>query len=260
MIDLQQVNFRRGERQILEGINLRINPGEQWVLLGRNGSGKTTLLELITGYQFPSSGTVNVLGQQYGQCDVREVRRSIGYISQSLLEKLTLRDPVWEVVATGLYGFLRFYQEIPEEAKTRAYARLEAMNLVRLADQPLGALSQGERKKILLARALMADPRLLIMDEPCSGLDLYERERLLEELGQLDRDKITLIYVTHHVEEIVPVFTHAALIQEGRLLGSGLKSEMVTAERLSAVYGLPVQVHWADSRPWITLNNGGVTL
>lgn len=147
MISLQHLSLIRRNRHILNDVSIEMKPGENWVILGRNGSGKTTLLEMMTGYMFPSSGRVEVLGHVYGQCDVREVRKSIGYISQSLLEKLTLSDPVWEVVATGAYAFLRFYQDIPEEARSLAYSLLNEMDFGRLAELPLGTLSQGERKK-----------------------------------------------------------------------------------------------------------------
>ncbi|MDG0875422.1 ATP-binding cassette domain-containing protein [Paenibacillus thiaminolyticus] len=251
MIQLEQIRFQREERTILDDVNWSVNPGEHWVLLGRNGSGKTTLLELITAYQFPSSGTVRVLGHTYGQCDVREVRQRIGYISQSLVEKLTLRDPVWEVVATGAYAWLRFFQEIPKEVKERAHQLLEEFHLGRLADQPLAVCSQGERKKIMLARALMGDPDLLIMDEPCSGLDIYEREKLLEDMALLSGRDLGIVYVTHHSEEIIPLFTHVALLHEGRLVASGLKREVMTPELLSETFDMPVQVDWTNDRPWI---------
>ncbi|CAH8713826.1 ATP-binding cassette domain-containing protein [Paenibacillus thiaminolyticus] len=251
MIQLEQIRFQREERTILDDVNWSVNPGEHWVLLGRNGSGKTTLLELITAYQFPSSGTVRVLGHTYGQCDVREVRQRIGYISQSLVEKLTLRDPVWEVVATGAFAWLRFYQEIPKEVKERAQQLLEEFHLGRLADQPLAVCSQGERKKIMLARALMGDPELLIMDEPCSGLDIYEREKLLEDMALLSGRDLGIVYVTHHSEEIIPLFTHVALLHEGRMVASGLKREVMTPELLSETFDMPVQVDWTNDRPWI---------
>lgn len=251
MIQLEQIRFQREERTILDDVNWSVHPGEHWVLLGRNGSGKTTLLELITAYQFPSSGTVRVLGHTYGQCDVREVRQRIGYISQSLVEKLTLRDPVWEVVATGAYAWLRFYQEIPKEVKERAHQLLEEFHLGRLADQPLAVCSQGERKKIMLARALMGDPELLIMDEPCSGLDIYEREKLLEDMALLSGRDLGIVYVTHHSEEIIPLFTHVALLHEGRMVASGLKREVMTPELLSETFDMPVQVDWTNGRPWI---------
>ncbi|WP_274650674.1 ABC transporter ATP-binding protein [Paenibacillus humicola] len=251
MIHLHQLTLRREERQILQGVDLSVGKGEHWVILGRNGSGKTSLLEMMTGYMFPTSGTVDVLGSRFGECDVREVRKQIGYISQSLVEKLTLYDPVWEVIATGEYGFLRFYQEIDPEVKAKAVRMLGRVGLAHTAERPLGTLSQGERKKALLARALMADPKLLIMDEPCAGLDLYEREKLLADLWPLAEDGLTLVYVTHHIEEIVPVFTHVALVQDGRISASGPKENVLTGETLSAAYGCSIDVEWAHGRPWI---------
>ncbi|EFM12094.1 ABC transporter related protein [Paenibacillus curdlanolyticus YK9] len=251
MIHLRDITFKREERTILSGVNLDIQKGEQWVVLGRNGSGKTTLLEFITAYQFPSSGTVDVLGNRYGTVDVREVRKQIGYISQSLIEKLTMRDPVWEVVATGEYAFLRFYQDIPAEVKTKALGLLDEVGLLHTANQALSTLSQGERKKVMLARALMQDPKLLIMDEPCAGLDLFEREKLLVDLDQLRKRDITVIYVTHHIEEIVPLFTHVALVHNGTIAAAGTKEEVLKPEVLSQAYDLPILVDWHDGRPWI---------
>ncbi|WP_091220265.1 ABC transporter ATP-binding protein [Paenibacillus sp. BC26] len=257
MITLQDITFRREERQILDGVNLQINKGEHWVILGRNGCGKTTLLEMMTGYQFPSSGTVDVLGNRFGECDVREVRKQVGYISQSVIEKLTLRDPVWEVVATGEYAFLRFYQTIDEEVRQKALRLLDEVGLLYTADQTLATLSQGERKKVMLARALMSNPKLLIMDEPCAGLDLYEREKLLIDLNRLSERDITVVYVTHHMEEIIPLFTHVALVQDGRIVAAGPKKEVLSPEWLSRAYDWPVAVEWADDRPWIRALSGG---
>ncbi|SFI32409.1 iron complex transport system ATP-binding protein [Paenibacillus sp. UNC496MF] len=259
MITLQNITFRRGERQILNGVNLRMNKGEHWVVLGRNGCGKTTLLEMMNGYEFPTSGTIDVLGNRYGECDVREVRKEIGYISQSIMEKLTLRDPVWEVVATGEYAFLRFYQEIDEAVRQKALSLLEQVGMAHTAEQSLGSLSQGERKKVLLARALMQEPKLLIMDEPCAGLDLYEREKLLIDLGQLSRRELMVVYVTHHMEEIIPLFTHVALVQNGEIVAAGPKKDVLSAEWLSAAYDWPVEVNWANDRPWIRALPGGKT-
>jgi iron complex transport system ATP-binding protein len=257
MIKLKQLTLRREERQILQGIDLEIKNGEHWVILGRNGSGKTSLLEMITGYMFPTSGTVEVMGNRYGECDVREVRKKIGYISQSLMEKLTLYDPVWEVVATGEYAFLRFYQEIDPQVKEKAIGLLGRVGLGHTAEQPLGTLSQGERKKAMLARSLMSDPKLLIMDEPCSGLDLYEREKLLADLGRLAGGDLTVVYVTHHIEEIIPLFTHVALVHDGRIAAAGPKEAVLTSETLSGAYDCPVEVEWAHGRPWIRVAPGG---
>jgi len=257
MISLQHLSLIRGNRHILNDVSIEMKPGENWVILGRNGSGKTTLLEMMTGYMFPSSGRVEVLGQVYGQCDVREVRKSIGYISQSLLEKLTLSDPVWEVVATGAYAFLRFYQDISEEVRSLAYSLLNEMDFGRLAELPLGTLSQGERKKVMLARSLMSNPKILIMDEPCAGLDLYEREKMLHEIDRLRQRNITVVYVTHHVEEIVPLFTHVALIKDGRLTAAGRKDEVLNHELIKQTYDIDAQLEWDGGRPWIKVISGG---
>ncbi|TMV50269.1 ATP-binding cassette domain-containing protein [Paenibacillus mesophilus] len=251
MIRLENIHFIRGERTILNDVNMHMQQGENWVVLGKNGSGKTTVLELITGYQFPSSGKVRVLGQPYGEIDLRMVRNKIGYISQSLMEKLTMRDPVWEVVATGEYGFLRFYQDIPDEVKRKAIEKLEQVRLPHLAEQPLGTLSQGERKKIMLARALMTDPSVLILDEPCSGLDLYERELLLDDIQTLGKSGLLMVYVTHHIEEIVPVFTHIALMDQGKIVAQGEKKQVLTAQLLRDAYHVPVEIDWVNDRPWI---------
>lgn len=252
MITMENVRFIREKRVILDNINLRMEKGQHWVILGRNGSGKTTLLELATGYQFPSSGKIEVLGNRYGRVDIREVRKQIGYISQSLLERLALKDPVWEVVATGEYAFLRFYQTIDPSVIEKAENLLRQVRIHHLKDQPFGTLSQGERKKVLLARALMPSPELLIMDEMCAGLDLYEREKLLKDIGELGAAaSCMMVYVTHHLEEIIPAFTHVALIEEGGLVAAGPKEEVLTPALLSQAYGLPLDIQWAHGRPWV---------
>ncbi len=251
MIHLRNLTFRRGDRQILRGVDLTVNPGEHWTLLGRNGCGKSTVLEMITGYLFPTSGTIDVLGNRYGRVDVREIRKRIGYISPALIEKMTLHDPVWEIVASGAFAYLRFYEEIAEEVRERAYIELERVGLKSLAEQPFGTLSQGERKKALLARTMMASPELLILDEPCAGLDLYEREKFLGTLSDLTSDKLSMLYVTHHIEEIVPLFTHVALMSEGQLVASGPKRDVLTPDKLREAYDLPLDIRWRDDRPWI---------
>ncbi len=257
MIQLRGLTFRRGERDILRGVDLSVNPGEHWTLLGRNGCGKSTVLEMITGYLFPTSGTIDVLGNRYGQVDVREIRKKIGYISPSLIEKMTLRDPVWEIVASGAFAYLRFYEEIADEVRERSYIELERVGLSSLAEQPFSTLSQGERKKALLARTMMASPELLILDEPCAGLDLYEREKFLQVLSELSARKLSMLYVTHHIEEIVPLVTHVALMSEGKLVASGPKREVLTPERLEEAYDLSLDIQWREDRPWIQVGKVG---
>ncbi len=255
LITIKDVDFIRGERHILKKIRLEMKQGENWVILGRNGSGKTTLLEMINGYEFPSSGTITVLGNLYGTCDVREMRKQIGYISPSLFEKLSLNDPVWEVVATGEYAFLRFYQHISAEVIDKAVGMLERVQLVHLKDQLLGTLSQGERKKVLLARSLMTDPALLVLDEPCAGLDLFEREKFLDNIQALADRNIQLVYVTHHIEEIIPIFTHVALIEQGQLVVAGPKQTVLTPENLMKTFNIRLDVDWTGGRPWIRVRS-----
>ncbi|OAB41258.1 ABC transporter ATP-binding protein [Paenibacillus antarcticus] len=257
MISMQNITLQRENDIILNDVSLEIKSGENWAILGRNGSGKTTLLEMMTGYLFPSRGRVEVMGNVYGQCDIREIRKSIGYISPSLLDRFAMTDPVWEVVATGAYAYLRFYETIPSEVKEDAYRLLEEMNMARLAEHTLGTLSQGERKKVLLARCLMGNPKLLIMDEPCAGLDLFEREKMLIEVDRLRQRDITVVYVTHHVEEIVPLFTHVALIKDGRLAGAGPKEQVLNKDMIMRTYDIPVELEWDGGRPWIKVTSGG---
>ncbi|AEI41501.1 ABC transporter ATP-binding protein [Paenibacillus mucilaginosus] len=251
VVSLSDIVFIREQRSILSNVSLHVKEGEHWVILGRNGSGKTTLFELINGYQFPTSGGVEVLGHTYGDCDVREVRKRIGYISQTLYEKLSPADPVWEIVATGEYGYLRFYEQIPGDVRDKALAMLDSVGLKHLDMQPMSTLSQGERRKVMLARALMTRPSILIMDEPCAGLDLYERERLLANINELAAQSMTIIYVTHHIEEIIPLFTHVLLIEEGRVLAAGPKQEVLTEQHLEKAFRVPLSIEWAGDRPWI---------
>jgi iron complex transport system ATP-binding protein len=256
MIHLQQLTLRRGDRDILRGVDLHVNAGEHWTLLGRNGCGKSTLLEMITGYLFPTSGKIDVLGSRFGTVDVREVRKQIGYISPALIEKMTLADPVWEIVASGAFAFLRFYEEIPEEVRERAYAELTRVGMGAFAEHPFGTLSQGERKKVLLARTMMASPRLLILDEPCAGLDLFEREKFLQSLSELSSRELSILYVTHHIEEIIPLFTHVALMNQGEIVASGQKRDVLTPDKLRAAYDLPIDIRWSGERPWIEVRGG----
>lgn len=250
MIAFHQVTWKRDNRTILQDVTFTMNPGEHWVILGRNGSGKTTMLEMINGYLFPTSGTVQVLGETYGQYDVREMRKQIGYISQSLMDKLALRDPVWEVVASGVHAFLRLYQAVSVELEQRAREMLAELRIGHLADQALGTLSQGERKKVMLARAMMANPKLLILDEPCSGLDLYERERFLADLQLLSNRGAQFLYVTHHIEEIMPLFTHVLLLGAGRIEAAGEKREVVTSDLIARAYNVQADLEWYKDRPW----------
>ncbi|TVX93096.1 ABC transporter ATP-binding protein [Paenibacillus agilis] len=255
MIHLDDVTFERQDRTIIYPLQWQMKAGEHWTILGRNGSGKSTLLEMILGYHFPTSGKVRVLGHTYGRCDVREIRKQIGYISQSLVEKLTMRDPVWEIVATGMQAHLRLFDKETDILKERAVEQLRMVRLAHLAEQSFGLCSQGERKKILLARVMMNNPKLLVMDEACAGLDLYEREMWLTDLSNLLANDVHLVHVTHHLEEIVPLFTHVALLHKGKLVAAGPKEEVLSPEKLSKTFDLPIAVNWMDGRPWARIKS-----
>ncbi|MCD1260134.1 ABC transporter ATP-binding protein [Paenibacillus athensensis] len=244
ILKLSQISWKRGERQLLQGIDWHIRRGEHWALLGLNGSGKTTLLNIITGYIWPTTGQVNVLGETFGATDLRELRRSIGWVSSSLQEKLYGSDKAQYVVLSGKYATIGLYDR-PEEADyTRAEELMQALGCIHLWDREYRLCSQGEKQKLLIARALMADPQLLILDEPCNGLDLFARERLLASIQALSESERTptLIFVTHHTEEIVPAFRHTLLLRRGEVFRQGETAGLLTEETLSEFYETPVRV------------------
>jgi iron complex transport system ATP-binding protein len=255
VLEIRNLTWTREEKQILSGINWQVKAGENWVILGLNGSGKTSLLKMITGYEWPSRGQVEVLGQAYGQCDIREVRKSIGWVSSSLREEMYKPDRVLDVVISGKYASIGLWQMADRHEREQAGEILERLGCGHLAEERYGTLSQGEKQKVLIARAWMANPKLLILDEPCFGLDISARESLLAEIWKLaaGADSPTILYVTHHVEEILPIFTHVLLLKDGKAVKAGLKQEILTGRNLSETFGMEVVVDWYGGRPWIKL-------
>jgi len=244
LIDIDSVSFVRGGRPILRDVSFRVNPGEHWAILGPNGSGKTTLLTLVTAYAWPTDGTVTVLGGRYGAIDIREVRRKIGLVSSALSERVPPRDTFFDVVLSGRYASLGVWETPPEGDLDRAREIIAFLGCGGIADRPYGVLSFGERQRALIGRALMPDPRVLILDEPCEGLDLNARETLLSRLDALIAapDGPALLMVTHRVEEIPPGVTHSVIIKDGRILAAGGKDETVTSATLSEAMGIPIDV------------------
>ncbi|MBW4084605.1 ABC transporter ATP-binding protein [Paenibacillus sp. S150] len=247
IIDVHNVTWTQGKHTLLNGINWSIRPGEHWALLGLNGSGKTTLLNMITGYLWPTTGTISVLGERYGEVDLREMRKSIGWVSSSLQEKLYGTDRTQYVVISGKHATIGLYDHLTEQDNARAEELMKQLGCFHLWDREYRTCSQGEKQKLLIARALMANPRVLILDEPCNGLDLFSRERLLDSIRglALGKEMPTLIYVTHHTEEILPVFGHTLLLRRGQAVQSGLTSEILTAPVLSGFFesGVIVERH-----------------
>jgi iron complex transport system ATP-binding protein len=250
MLELTNVSLLRGDRIILKDLTWHVRKGEHWVVVGANGSGKTMMLKIATGYLWPSQGTVSVLGKRFGTIDLRELRTKIGWISAALRDLIPPRDSAFDVVLSGRFASLGLWNPVDANDKTRATELLSVFNCDGLAPQSFGSLSQGEQQKILIARALLPTPRLLILDEPCSGLDLSAREQLLQTVQQVGSqpDGPTLIFVTHHIDEIVPIFTHALIMQAGRILAQGVTKKVLTTPTLSHAFGVSVNIVQTNGR------------
>jgi iron complex transport system ATP-binding protein len=238
ILEISGLSVRRSATTILNGIDWRISAGEHWALLGANGSGKTSLLSVLTGYLTPTAGEISVLGQRYGRSDWRELRKRVGLVSSSIRQLMANDEPAVETVISGKYAMIDFWGGATTSDRTQARRMLERVDCGYLADRRWEVLSQGERQRVLIGRALIANPRLLILDEPCAGLDPAAREHFLQFLQKLGRGKTspTLILVTHHVEEIMPVISHALLLKGGKTLAMGEKGEVMTGKLLSAAF------------------------
>ncbi|WP_211207484.1 ABC transporter ATP-binding protein [Stackebrandtia nassauensis] len=245
VIDVSDVVVRRGASVLLDHVDWQVELDERWVILGPNGAGKTTLLNLVSGRSHPTKGTVRVLDEQMGKVDVFELRPRIGLASAALAETIPGDEPVADAVVTAAWAVLGRGRESYEAMdEIRARGLLEQFGIDTLADRRYATLSEGERKRVQIARALMTDPELLLLDEPAAGLDLGAREALVGRLGELamDPDAPALVLVTHHVEEIPPGFTHALLLTEGAVVASGLLDDVLTAQNLSKTFGLPLRL------------------
>ncbi|MBS3111168.1 ABC transporter ATP-binding protein [Candidatus Woesearchaeota archaeon] len=231
-------SFHRGETQILEGIDWTIRGGEHWALIGPNGSGKTTLLKILSGTEWPSSGKVKVLGKSFGKTDLRELRKHIGLVSSYLAEKVPEQDSVQDIIISGKHASFGNYEGITRADRAHALELLEFLGCAYLQDRAFAVLSQGERQKVLIARALMAKPALLILDEPCTGLDMKARENVLRSVSRICTEKkATVVYVTHHIEEIVGEITHVLMLREGRMFFRGKRRDALTTENITALFG-----------------------
>lgn len=235
------VGVRRGQTDLLVDVDWEVEEGQRWVVLGPNGAGKTTLLQLAAGRMHPTSGVAGVLGEVLGAVDVFELRPRIGLSSSALAAAIPPQESVRDVVVTASWGVTgRWREEYHELDHERADELLQALGASHLADRTFGTLSEGERKRVQIARALMTDPELMLLDEPAAGLDLGAREDLVARLGAIAADLAApaLVMVTHHVEEIPPHFTDILLVREGRVVAQGPIEITLTAENLSRTFGL----------------------
>lgn len=253
LIDLDAVTVRRDGNEMLADVTWRVHPGENWVILGHNGSGKTTLLRVASLYLHPTVGTVRILGETFGRTDVRTLRARIGVSSQALADQLRADLSADDIVVTGKYGALEpWWHTYTEADRAKARRELRRVGVDHLAERRFGTLSAGERQRVQLARTLMADPALLLLDEPAAGLDLAGREDLVQRLSDLAAEDTSppIVLVTHHTEEIPDHFTHALLLSGGHVVAVGPIQEVVTEASLSEAFGLALRLERRDGR-WL---------
>ena len=251
VLQLAEVSVVRARNRILDRVNWIIDDGQRWVVLGPNGAGKTTLLQVAAARLYPTGGTVDVLDERLGRVDVFEVRPRIGLASAALAEAIPVGERVLDLVMTAAYAVVgRWREAYDPQDERRASELLAALGAAALADRRFGTVSEGERKRVQIARALMSDPELMLLDEPAAGLDLGGREDLVMRLDALaaDPDSPALVLVTHHVEEIPPSFTHALLLRGGGVVAAGPMADVITSPWLTATFGLPLIVDQAAGR------------
>lgn len=277
VLEVTSLRVERGRAAILRGVDWRVAPGEHWVILGANGSGKTSLLKALTGYLSPTSGEIAVLGQRYGASDWAELRLKIGVVTSAFTASIPPAEPALDSVVSGKFAQLDLWHRVTAADRAAAARWLRFVGLGRIARREWAFLSQGERQRVLIARALMARPRLLILDEPCAGLDPVAREKFLRFVDQLARSgtvggalrpdsairrtkpsrrkappatapALVLVLVTHHVEEIMPAFTHALLLRAGRVVAAGPRRAMLTSANLSRAFGARLRLRRVGGR------------
>jgi iron complex transport system ATP-binding protein len=257
-LELRDVSYRANGQTILHSITWAVNAGEHWAVLGPNGSGKTTLLKLACGYLWPNAGG-EIRRRGKVLTDLRELRKSIGWVTSSLVSEIPAHEKVMRTVVSGRFaqiGLMELFGGAANKAHHRNAARLlDAMNCLHLADREFGALSQGEQQKVLIARARMTKPYLIVLDEPCAGLDPGARENFLAGLSSLARRSRlpALIYVTHHIEEILPLFAKTLVLRDGAVLHSGATRNVLTDRVLKELYGVSLHVIRRKGRYWPVL-------
>ena len=251
LIDFRRVTLRRGGRVLVGPVDWQVELDERWVVIGPNGAGKPSLLRMAAAMEYPSSGVAVVLGERLGRVDMAELRQRVGLSSSALAQRIPDEELVRDLVVSAGYAVLgRWRERYDDMDYLRALDTLESVGAEHLADRTYGTLSEGERKRVLIARSLMTDPELLLLDEPAAGLDLGGREDLVARLADLaaDPDSPALVLVTHHVEEIPPGFSHCLILAEGQVLAAGLLADTLTAENLSAAFGQSIAVDSIDGR------------
>ena len=250
ILEVSGLCIQRGTTVILKEISWRVSSRQHWAILGANGSGKTSLLSALTGYFTPTRGALSVLGRRYGQSDWRELRKQIGLVSSSIRQMMAEQELALDTVVSGKYAMIDFWGRATTADRRRAARILRQIECAHLAERPWRVLSQGERQRLLIGRAMMAKPRLLILDEPCAGLDPAAREHFLQFLQRLggEKNSPTLVLVTHHVEEIMPVFSHVLILKAGAVLASGRKGKVMSGPLLSRAFEVGMRLRKKSGR------------
>ncbi|EOH75435.1 ABC transporter ATP-binding protein [Enterococcus malodoratus] len=245
ILAFEHVQFVRQQTVLLEDINWQIKAGEDWAVLGLNGAGKSLMLNMISGNLWPSSGKLTVLGELFGQTSIPDLTKRIGWVSQSLQERIHREEQAEYIVLSGKFASIGIYQKFSVEELEEAKQVLNSLGAKKLIGKVYQVLSQGEKQIVLIARALMAKPELLILDEPCNGLDLFAREDLLARIKKMKQaaDAPSLLYVTHHTEEILPLLNHVLMIRDGKIFKQGQREELLKVDVLNEFYQRPIEIH-----------------
>lgn len=249
VIQISQLRVER-DAVILDGVDWTVRRGDHWAILGANGSGKTSLLSTLTGYMPLTAGTISVLGETYGRTDWRELRKRVGIVSSSVHQMMAGHENTLDTIISGRYAMIGMWGETHAGERTQALRIMRQVEVTALRDRPWRVLSQGERQRVLIGRALMARPKLLILDEPCAGLDPVAREHFLQFLERLARQRSapTLVLVTHHVEELVPAFSHVLVLKAGKVIAAGPKSRILTSATLSRAFDARIRLRRKGGR------------
>ncbi len=243
IIQIKNLSCKMGQSYLLRDINWEINAGENWVVYGLNGSGKTTLLSIIAGYKNYSSGELKIFGEEYTKENVLKLRQRIGWVSGSFYDKHYTKESVLDIILSGKFGTLSLNYGLTLADVKRAQSIARELGILDLLAHSFDMLSKGQRQNVMIARALMNNPQILILDEPCSGLDVYNREHLFDSIRKLSgTPEMTIVYVTHYTEEIIEIFDNALLLSAGKVFAKGKTADIFTEDLLSQFFGYPVQL------------------
>jgi ABC-type molybdenum transport system, ATPase component/photorepair protein PhrA len=255
VIETRDLGYKAGHHFILKNVDWTVNKGEHWVVFGLNGSGKTTLLSAIAGYNEYTNGELKVFGQQYADGNILDLRKKIGWVSSSFFDKCYSRESCLEVALSGLFATLGLGYGLKDRDVIKAKAILAELQLQHKVDHPYDLLSKGEQQRVLLARAIICNPEILILDEPGTGLDVFNREYMLNTIENLAKfTEMTIIYVTHYTEEILDIFDKCLLLQNGTVYTKDATKSIFNSEYLSGFLNYPVKTTWANGRINISLN------